>query len=488
MRTAGGSLRADAFGSQVPEEEARTLLLSDDDRPDAAADMGVKNAQSLDRLRRAEPEMRDPSRQVSAGAVHAGCDGSSPPRRRHLPHFRPQPLLSFGGGKDGDLVAFLPSRALKAEAQELNLVGWAHATLLLVDLKPHARLQKSPNRRHDALSGALAAHEDIAIISVANKPQTSLRQFAVQLVEHDIGKQWRERAPLRRSFLNRDLRSVRHDHRRFQHQANQGDDPWVLHAFRDPGQQALMMNSVEELGQVEINHCLIAVLQISRCFGDGGMSAASGAEPVTAGMKGRLEDRLHDRKQRLRNQPIDDVWNAYPTFPPPWLWQPYAANIAGPIASLQQITAQTGDDRRGFRLRLFNRLPVHSWRSLVAHDVQQRRGQIGFGRCVFEQPTGVGRAGVGTARLPALRFLQQKASLLGSVRALILSAPRRAVGEHEAQLSWSLLSQSISSFAPLAFASLLAPMRRSDFCVGVVPSSLPPSGLPLTRAHADLPG
>ena len=36
-----------------------------------------------------------------------------------------------------------------------------------------------------------------------------------------------------------------------------------------------------------------------------------------------------------------------------------------------------------------------------------------------------------------------------------------------------------SSLAPLAFTSLLATMRRSDFCVGVVPSSLPPSGLPL---------
>src|SRR5208282_772759 len=205
-----------------------------------------KNAQSLDRLRRAEPEMRYPSRQVSADAFHAGCDGSSPTRRRHLPHFRPQSLLSFGGGKDGDSVAFLPSRASKAEAQELNLVGRAHATLLLVDLEPHARLQKSPNRHHDALSGALAAHEDIAIIGVANKPETSPRQFAVQLVEYDIGKQWRKRAPLRRSFLDRDLRPVRHYHRRFQHQANQGDDPWVLHAFRDPGQQALMMNSVKE--------------------------------------------------------------------------------------------------------------------------------------------------------------------------------------------------------------------------------------------------
>src|ERR1700722_8826777 len=57
--------------------------------------------------------------------------------------------------------------------------------------------------------------------------------------------------------------------------------------------------------------------------------------------------------------------------------------------------------------------------------------------------------------------------------------PRRAVGEHEAQLPWSRLSQSISSLALLAFTSLLATMRRSDFCVGVVPSSLPPSGLPL---------
>src|SRR5271165_5836420 len=31
-------------------------------------------------------------------------------------------------------------------------------------------------------------------------------------------------------------------------------------------------------------------------------------------------------------------------------------------------------------------------------------------------------------------------------------------------------------------------MKRSDFCVDIVPSSLPPSGLPLARTHADLPG
>ena len=37
------------------------------------------------------------------------------------------------------------------------------------------------------------------------------------------------------------------------------------------------------------------------------MSATFGAEPVTTGMKGWLEDRLHDLEHRLLNHPINDV-------------------------------------------------------------------------------------------------------------------------------------------------------------------------------------
>lgn len=87
-------------------------------------------------------------------------------------------------------------------------------------------------------------------------------------------------------------------------------------------------------------------------------------------------------------------------------------------------------------------------------------------------------AGGGASRLLASRYMQQKASPFGCVRWLVLPAPRRAVGEHEAQLPWSRLSQSISPFAPPAFTGFLATTKRSDFCKGVVPSSLPPSGLP----------
>src|SRR5271170_419370 len=114
IRTAGGSLRADASGLQVPKEKARTLPLSDDDRPDAAADMSVENAQSLDRLRRTQPEVRYPARQVSADAFHAGSERSPPIRGRHLPHFGPQPPHRLAGGKHGDFLAVLPPRAAEA--------------------------------------------------------------------------------------------------------------------------------------------------------------------------------------------------------------------------------------------------------------------------------------------------------------------------------------------------------------------------------------
>src|ERR1700731_2618562 len=101
-------------------EEGRTLLLSYDDRPDAAADMGVENAQSLDRFRCTKPKVRYPTRQVSADAVHAGRNRSPPVRSPPPPPFRPQPPLRLAGRKDGDFVAAPPPSAAKAEAQELN--------------------------------------------------------------------------------------------------------------------------------------------------------------------------------------------------------------------------------------------------------------------------------------------------------------------------------------------------------------------------------
>ena len=52
---------------------------------------------------------------------------------------------------------------------------------------------------------------------------------------------------------------------------------------------------------------------------------------MTAGVESELEDRLPYLEQSLLNHPIHDVGNAEPSLPAPWLWQPDAADFAGPV-------------------------------------------------------------------------------------------------------------------------------------------------------------
>jgi hypothetical protein len=153
---------------------------------------------------------------------------------------------------NGDVVAFPPRFAVKAEPEEVHFIRFANATFLFVDLEPHARLQEPTDRCHDALAGSFTAHEDIRIVGVADKSVASPRQFPVQLIKDDVGKDRRQRTPLRSAFPDGNLRSVRHHHRCCQHPAHQGDYPLVRHALGDPGQQALMMYTVEKFGQEQL--------------------------------------------------------------------------------------------------------------------------------------------------------------------------------------------------------------------------------------------
>src|SRR5450432_4719880 len=102
---------------------------------------------------------------------------------------------------DGDVVALPPRFAVKAEPEKVHFARFANATLLLVDLEPHALFQEPTDRYHDALSGPFAAHEDVRIVGVADESVASPCQFLIQLIENDVGKHWRKRAALRRALL-----------------------------------------------------------------------------------------------------------------------------------------------------------------------------------------------------------------------------------------------------------------------------------------------
>src|SRR5215475_4032385 len=139
-----------------------------------------------------------------------------------------------------------------------------------------------------------------------------------------------------------------------------------------------MMDPVEKFGQIQVDHRSITVLEVASRFSDRGVSTSVRSEPVTAVVKGRFEYRFQYLENRLLYRPVDHVWNAEPTLSATWLWQPDTANFARAVALRQQITSQPADHRRGLRFRRFDRLPVDSGCSLVAHHVQQRLRQVGF--------------------------------------------------------------------------------------------------------------
>jgi hypothetical protein len=335
------------------------------------------------------------------------------------------------------------------------------------------------DRGHDARTGPRAADEHITVVGIAHEPMAPPCQLPIQLVEDDIGQKRRQRAALRGAFPDDDPRAVRHHDRRLQHQAHQSDHPAVRHPLTDTVEQALVMDSIEELGQIEIHDRPVAGFEVLLCLGDGRHRTAPRPEPVTAGVEGRLEHRLQHLEHGLLHDPVDHVGDAEAPLPASGLRDEHPTDITGPVAPLQQRTTQPREKRRRLRLRLLDRLSVETRCALVAHHVDERQSQIGLRRHLFQQPTGIGCPGDGSCRSLALRSLQQERAPLGCVRRPTAPAPIRAVGEHEAQLTVTRPSQPISPFAPRALPPFIAPTRRSDFWAGIGWSSLPPSGLPL---------
>lgn len=88
-----------------------------------------------------------------------------------------------------------------------------------------------------------------------------------------------------------------------------------------------------------------------------------------------------------------------------------------------------------FAHHLLDAAPIHSGRTLIACDAQERPSQIRPGSYLFEQPTGVGAPGGEAGGCRALRCKQQPRFPPGLVRVSGVVAPLRAVGEGEGQLA-----------------------------------------------------
>src|SRR5208283_1764404 len=85
-----------------------------------------------------------------------------------------------------------------------------HRALRLVDVEPQLVGQEPAHRGHDAFAGAAAANIDVAVVGVPAKAVTASGQFSVEVVKHEIAKDGRKRAALRRPLIHRTDQTVFH--------------------------------------------------------------------------------------------------------------------------------------------------------------------------------------------------------------------------------------------------------------------------------------
>src|SRR5499427_10677218 len=122
----------------------------------------------------------------------------------HVPDLR----LEFGERlwRDAPLAPIIRN----AERQEFTLLRSRHRAFRLIDLQLQLVGQESANRSHDPLPGAATANIDVAVVGVAAEAETSAGQFLVEIVEHEIAQEGRERAALRGPLVHRTDQAILH--------------------------------------------------------------------------------------------------------------------------------------------------------------------------------------------------------------------------------------------------------------------------------------
>src|SRR3954454_20415274 len=109
------------------------------------------------------------------------------------------PVLEPGQRLVGDTSPWL--RFVRdREAKERPLPRPGGGTLLRVDLKLEAPFEEASKTRHHPQAGLFAADIDVAVVRISHEPVATTLELAVQLVQHEVREQRRERSALRRSL------------------------------------------------------------------------------------------------------------------------------------------------------------------------------------------------------------------------------------------------------------------------------------------------
>src|SRR5262245_47071779 len=114
---------------------------------------------------------------------------------------------------------------------------------------------------------------------------------------------------------------------------HQPQDSPIRNPLSQSVQQSLMVHTVEELRQFDVDRDAETFGQVLLRFVDGGLRTSARTETMTARMKRRLENGLQHLENRLLHPAIDDVRDTQPPLPTPGFGYPNPADVSGSVGS-----------------------------------------------------------------------------------------------------------------------------------------------------------
>src|SRR5215471_17958971 len=202
------------------------------------------------------------------------CGKDLPRVRRVISRTRALNLASAFGA----MRRSLPSFAM-LKPRNFRSSGRATALFRLVDLHLKPVGQEPAHRSHDPLAGAATAHVDVAVIRIAAEAVTPPFQFLVEIIEHEVAQKGRKRAAWRRPFIHRTDQTVLH-YPGVEKRPDELEYALVGNPFRDARHQNVVIDSVEEFFEIEVDHDVVAFGDIPLCLSHRLMGGTSRTETV----------------------------------------------------------------------------------------------------------------------------------------------------------------------------------------------------------------
>src|SRR6516164_5594457 len=262
-----------------------------------------------------------------------------------------------------------------AESEKFTFLGSRHRAFGLVDFQAELVGQEPAYRGPHPFAGVEAANINVAVIRVTAEPVTTSSQFLVEIVEHDITEEGRERTALRGPFVHRSDQTI------FQYPGIQECPDKLEHAFigypcGDARHQDVVVNSVEKSFQIEINHNVVAIGDVTLCLGYSLVGGPPRPKSETVLRKRRIPSLLENLQHGLLNQAVDDTGDAEFSDPAIRLRDFYPLNRLRPIVSVKQLRPNVWPVLTQESLRVVDGHPINARASFVPFNTLPRSFEV----------------------------------------------------------------------------------------------------------------